>query len=328
MAGMRATSEIETELGERREALTGAIAAEEAADVAQRMWRADGAWLNAAAPPPRHAPKSPHLRSTIAMLEGHLERARKRDEIQAGRAEHCWCVGYGSCRGKGREPEWCPCDDGAAARARWHAEKKAVEDRRDAELWAQAGVPARFELCTVENFPINDRIREGYERAVAWLGPYGEEADAEAEERWAALKESILLWGPFGTGKTGLATGLMRARMLGDRALFLTVPTLLDRIRATYDGKGSESERELLTTVQTIPLLLLDDLGAERVTEWVAEKLFTVINARHDDMLTTIFTSNLDPRQLAGHVGERTAWRIVEMCEVVKLDGPNLRDKR
>jgi DNA replication protein DnaC len=77
--------------------------------------------------------------------------------------------------------------------------------------------------------------------------------------------------------------------------------------------------------VRTVPLCVLDDIGAERVTDWVRERLFVIVNARHDADLPTIFTSNLAPPALDDHLGERTMWRIIEMCEVVHLDGPNLR---
>jgi DNA replication protein DnaC len=109
--------------------------------------------------------------------------------------------------------------------------------------------------------------------------------------------------------------------------LFITVPNLLDRIRATYGPGGNGSEQEVIETVKTVEFLVLDDLGAERVTDWVAEKLFTIINHRHDEDLETVFTSNLSLEQLADHIGERTTWRIVEMADVVELSGPNLRDR-
>jgi DNA replication protein DnaC len=81
----------------------------------------------------------------------------------------------------------------------------------------------------------------------------------------------------------------------------------------------------VLGAVKNTTLLVLDDVGSERVNDWVQEKLFVIINHRHDYHMETIFTSNLSPAQLVRHLGERTAWRILEMCAVVHLDGPNLR---
>ena len=76
-------------------------------------------------------------------------------------------------------------------------------------------------------------------------------------------------------------------------------------------------------------VLILDDLGAERLTEWAAERLYMLIGQRHDEERTTVFTSNLSLEDVAAKLGERTTWRILEMCgadNIVEVKGPNLRD--
>ena len=179
-----------------------------------------------------------------------------------------------------------------------------LEAQRRERLWGYAEVPTRFQDFTFDNFPgtVPDAVREG---------------------------GSLLIWGPFGTGKTALAVSMVRDRVYrqGLAAQFITSPKLLDRIRATFSDRNGVDEADVLLRIKTIPFLVLDDLGAERVTEWVEEKLFTIINERHDEMLTTVFTTNLSPAQLGNHIGERTAWRVMEMCKVLKLDGVNLRAK-
>src|SRR5262249_51929228 len=123
---------------------------------------------------------------------------------------------------------------------------------------------------------------------------------------------------------------------------FITVPDLLTRLRQSYDrdggagGVGGASERELLDDLDGAPVLVLDDLGAERATDWAVERLFGLLNRRHDWRRPTVLTSNLGPKPLAEHLGERIAWRVVEMCRrggeagarfLVELRGPNLRDR-
>ena len=154
----------------------------------------------------------------------------------------------------------------------------------------------------------------------------------------------MLLWGPFGTGKTGLALATMRAAVEahGIDALFVTVPELLDEIRNSYGSNQrqrlpyatDDDEPPQLTAGQLqklgreTTLLVLDDLGAERVSDsgWVEETLYTLINHRYSRMLRTIFTSNLDTTALARHLGQRTVWRIVEMADAIPFEGaPNLR---
>ena len=197
-----------------------------------------------------------------------------------------------------------------------------IAERRAFRLFQQAQVPPHFAGLSFETFPFDPDNHAAVEIVGDWaMG--GEYFSREHQG-------SLLIWGDFGRGKTGLAIAAMRARMecRGERGLFITTPALLDRIRATYGpGERQGTEAEVIDAVKSVPLLVLDDLGAERVTDWVAEKLFTVINHRHDYRLSTIFTSNLSPTQLALHLGERTAWRIVEMSYALELSGPNLRER-
>jgi DNA replication protein DnaC len=191
-----------------------------------------------------------------------------------------------------------------------------VQERRQARLFRMANIPPYFANVDFASYPVSDAT-----------------VDAVRElRRWATnpppLPRSLFIWGSYGVGKTGLALSILRARVLdtGAPSLFLTTPTLLDRIRATYSrSPDSASEPEVLGAVKNTTLLVLDDVGSERVNDWVQEKLFVIINHRHDYHMETIFTSNLSPAQLVRHLGERTAWRILEMCAVVHLDGPNLR---
>jgi DNA replication protein DnaC len=225
------------------------------------------------------------------------------DEIQATRLDGCWCYGSG-----GTGLTFCECPEGEAALRIGEAEHAAWLAARRAALWDESGVPLRFQSFTLDNFPSKPALAS----VRAWQKDGG---------------ESLLLWGAFGTGKTALAVGLVRERIdRGERAYFTTSPKLLDRIKATYSGDGAEDE--ILTLIKTVPFLVLDDLGAERVTDWVEEKLFTIINERHDEMRVTVFTTNLSPAELGAHIGERTAWRVMEMCDVLKIDGANLRAPR
>lgn len=197
-----------------------------------------------------------------------------------------------------------------------------VKDRRLRRIFNQAGIPPHFADATFDSYPAAALTQFTAQQVRLWA-----EADPCLEEV-ALSRTSLLLWGDWGVGKTGLAVAAMRRRVeiTGCEALFITTPTLLDRIRATYTpSPEAGSEAEVLEAVKNATLLVLDDLGAERATDWVAEKLFTIINHRHDYQLATIFTSNLSPEQLARHLGERTAWRICEMSAILHLEGPNLR---
>jgi DNA replication protein DnaC len=183
-----------------------------------------------------------------------------------------------------------------------------------ARLFAHAALPERFADVSFATYPSeNDN---GWRAVQAWAA--------------GGDRRSLVLWGPHGRGKTGLAVSALRDRIerAATDALFITTPKLLDRIRATYSGgEGAGAEADVLHAVETVPLLVLDDLGAERVTEWQREKLFTILNARHDALLPTIYTTNLNPKTLGTHLGERTVDRLKQDCVWIELGGPNLRER-
>lgn len=241
-----------------------------------------------------------------------VQKGRLRDLIQSERPEGCTCLGTGERIGVGAEGEKrilgsCSCAEGVERKERLQRERDE-QVRRDAAFFLdRAGIPPFFTNFTLEAYP-------------------GKVPDEIKNWRWSP--KGLFIHGEYGTGKTGLAVGVLKWWIShGNPGTFVTVPAILDEIRATYSQPG-ESEAKLTDRVMNAQTLVMDDIGAERPTEWVVEKLFTLINHRHDHELATIFTSNLSISQLAERLGERTTWRIVEMSEVVHLKGPNLRAKK
>src|ERR687890_784839 len=108
-------------------------------------------------------------------------------------------------------------------------------------------------------------------------------------------------------------------------SLFVTVPELLDNMRGAYNDPGRDID-EWMDSVKNADLLLLDDLGAERANEWVRERIFVIVNHRYREELPTIFTSNTGPKDLAAQLGERTASRIIAMCDWISLEGEDYRE--
>ena len=150
---------------------------------------------------------------------------------------------------------------------------------------------------------------------------------------------NIYLSGPVGCGKTGLATCLYQAWVTtGTPGMWFVVPRLLDHIRAGFDKESSGyTADQLVEAVYAVPLLMLDDLGAERMTDWVAEVFYKIVYSRQDAGKSTIFTSNYGLSQLVDHMAgssqrslidaERIASRIKGLCgaRVYRVDGPDLR---
>lgn len=279
---------------------------------------------------------TPQRRQFEREMEGltqKLEWAQERDTLQATRPEGCFCLGRGG-RGEryipapnGGEPftsswdEWCTCPEAEVnrlvARAAWDARRAVVDQRMLDRQFAQTTLPTRLMDTTFDSYPVSYETRSALAAARDW-------ANDPDGHSW------LLLWGPYSTGKTGLAVAAFRQRLQTTGAgLFLTVEHLLLTLKGTYGPNGEGSESKVIASIRQAPLLVLDDAGAERTTGWVQEKLFGIVNYRYDQQLPTIITSNLDPAALAQHLGERSMWRIREMCGeqyIVEVDGPNLRD--
>lgn len=136
----------------------------------------------------------------------------------------------------------------------------------------------------------------------------------------------LYLCGDVGTGKTHLAVAVMNELMRKQvPALFVTVPELLDNLRGAYMVPGRDLD-EWMESVKNADLLVLDDLGAEKPTAWVQERIFVIVNHRYREALPTIFTSNIGPKELGAKLGERTASRIVAMTEGIELEGDDYRE--
>lgn len=138
-----------------------------------------------------------------------------------------------------------------------------------------------------------------------------------------ATKSGLVLAGKPGTGKTHLATAIYRMAVeRGFDAVMLPVPELLDEMRQSMKGDGPSVARN---KAQLKFLVILDDLGAERVTDWVREELYKIIDHRYRQMYPTIFTSNCTPGELEDHIGSRAFDRICEMTEYVQFTGESRR---
>jgi len=131
---------------------------------------------------------------------------------------------------------------------------------------------------------------------------------------------SQFIWGPSGTGKTILAAQFYleacRLRFLNgtnERIAFISTPELFNQLKRSYSDPDRD-EQHILEHYSTVDILILDDFGAERPTEWVLTNLYLIVNRRYENLLTTIFTSNFDLEGLAKHFGDdRVSSRINRM---------------
>ncbi|MGH9175479.1 MAG: ATP-binding protein, partial [Vicinamibacterales bacterium] len=186
-------------------------------------------------------------------------------------------------------------------------------------LLADARVPPRFGRAELDNFEHDmNTQRHAWQKATAFV------------DAFPVVERGLLLYGPHGVGKTHLAVGILKAcvRTKGARAFFFETRELLRLVRDTYNRSVEETEMAILKPLLEADLLVLDDLGAERTSEWVQETLGLVVNTRYNTKRPTIFTSNLvdvpdntDPRSFIFQLGARTRSRLIEMCDWVEIQG-------
>lgn len=264
---------------------------------------------------------------------------RARIAVDASGSQPCDCVGYGPRAENPRTTLLLPRQNAEPTRA---LAPDAITDRmaaiagkaRDAGLHAPAGPDV------VTRLQQQERHRQAEGERHRWLDridavptrfrrlPTGWRPDPQVS-RWLAHvegggTESLVLLGGVGTGKTTQAfaawTHLVRHGV--GRPEWVTVPDLLDGLRP-----GREARVDL-PQLQTAGLLLLDDLAAERESEWTTELLYRLLDYRYAWERPTIITSNVPPADIAAKLGDRIASRLAGMCRTVVLEGADRRRAR
>ncbi len=140
-----------------------------------------------------------------------------------------------------------------------------------------------------------------------------------------AAGRGLWLMGPPGTGKTTLAMLVSKAALeRGHSVAIYSLPRLLNEIRDTH--RAERSHVELLDRLTAVDLLHVDDVGAERSTDWVLEELYSIVNARYEEQRSVLITTNImDRDELCEQITPRTVSRLTEMCDELPLLGHDHR---
>jgi DNA replication protein DnaC len=166
---------------------------------------------------------------------------------------------------------------------------------------------------TFENFDSSGPLGEAYDLAL-------ELAEERGEVKW------LTLVGPVDVGKSHLAVAICRRWIdRGQAARYVLVPLMLEELRASYNREG-EYDR-LMDFLLKVPLLVLDDLGTQKPTEWAIEKLMQIVDYRYVNGLHMVVTTNRSPNEFPGDIYHRIGSRILRarFSRVVHIDAQEYR---
>jgi DNA replication protein DnaC len=204
-------------------------------------------------------------------------------------------------------------------------------------LLKRAAIPRRYEHCTLDTFEpgygqADQSLAAAYLMARQFVSGYPVTTEGRG----------LLLTGSVGVGKTHLAVGIVQALIAekGAQALFCDYRELLKRIQESYNPQVASTELQILTPIFEAEVLILDELGAQKPTDWVWDTVALILNTRYNDKRTTLITTNypnapaalarsadkvIREETLGDRIGERMRSRLAEMCVEVEMRGNDLR---
>ncbi len=234
-----------------------------------------------------------------------------------------------SCGGSG----WKASSDARVVRCDCRLKTRAVS------LLAAARIPKRYEHCELSNFEFDGphaRLMQARMAACKFV------------EEYPLENSGLLLIGSIGVGKTHLAVGIIK-ELVGSKGipcLFYDYRELLKQIQNSYNDSVKATELDVLRPVFETEVLVLDELGAVKPTEWVWDTVSLILNTRYNNNRTTIITTNYPDdaardsngttefarahraaraETLGDRIGERMRSRLHEMCRIVKMEGADFR---
>jgi DNA replication protein DnaC len=184
-------------------------------------------------------------------------------------------------------------------------------------------IPPRYRGVSFDRPPVSDMVRDLQTKIAV------NEVKAFVDDLDTRLREGRGLWlfGDTGTGKTTLAMLISKAALeAGKTVAIYSLPKLLARIRRTYDSEpGGDSYLSFFERLTSVDLLHIDDLGAEKRSDWVLEQLYALVNERYEAQRSILITTNLPHPELEEQIGSRTVSRLSQICDEVEVRGEDRR---
>ena len=230
------------------------------------------------------------------------------------------------CKYCDAEPVWKTYKLGDIERGYWdypceceyeirEQEEKETKEKEKKDQYLKNGIPIRFKDISFDNTIPSEDNQEIYNKSLEWIQLFTTKQ----------TNKGLFFFGPFGIGKTHLACCIAHEIYFknNNRFYFYSTPIFLERIRNSFNGERPNPLEDLLEYPP--PLLILDDIGKEKPSNWVKEQLYILINYYYENLLSIIFTSNCNEKDLNKNLGEAIISRIYEMCYIYNFEG---KDKR
>ncbi|NWG00856.1 MAG: ATP-binding protein [Thermoanaerobaculaceae bacterium] len=186
-------------------------------------------------------------------------------------------------------------------------------------LLAACRIPPRYAACTLDNFELWDASSPSLGQA--------KRKTREFVDAYPAVTRGLLFMGQAGVGKTHLAVAALKELVTGKqvRGLFVNFLELVQELQLSFDGSG-RSREEILRPVATAEVLVLDELGAGKLTAWVSDLMYYVVNARYMERRITLVTTNYSdfPKRqgeesLTDRITAPVRSRLFEMCDRIDM---------
>jgi DNA replication protein DnaC len=221
-----------------------------------------------------------------------------------------------------------------------------TQPRSDGWWMDRARIPRRYRDCGFDNFETTHTVGESTKflfDARRRASRFVEDYPVSGHE----VEKGLLFLGRPGVGKTHLAVAVLKQLMIQKSVdgLFCAYQELLQRIRDSYDPVSLSTEAEVLRPILHTDVVVIDDLGANRVSDWVEDTITYILNHRYNEKKATILTSNLEDLAsdadrsnersaggkyrladtLTDRIGVRVRSRLYEMCDVVTIVAEDFR---
>ncbi len=182
-----------------------------------------------------------------------------------------------------------------------------------------ANIPPKYITRTFETFdPYSRPLRQMLDDARAYAAAFDSINKFE--------KKGLFLTGTVGSGKTHLAAAILQAVITsGHTGLFWNVVDLFRALRDTMSPDSPLTENDIIDRARSVDLLVLDDLGTEKTSEWVLDRLYMLINGRYQDDTALIITTNQTFPELTDRLGTPIVSRLSEMCSYLNVKADDYR---